>query len=131
VPDRKRRGSYTQVAVAEWYQRFWPYATAAGAGAAGRDILNVPVDIEVKARRKFEPVDWVRQQRKRPRLDTDVLPPQVVMRPDGLGEGHVAEWLVFRTLEDDTAILHELLYLRHRLAEQQHVLEAQRAETST
>jgi hypothetical protein len=110
--DRKGRGSTTQREVAQWYQRFWPHATPAGAGAAGRDILNVPLDIEVKARRGFNPLEWVRQQRKRPVLETDKLPRQVVMRPDGLGEAHVSEWLVFRTLEDDTAILAELLYLR-------------------
>jgi hypothetical protein len=112
MPNRKRRGSDTQALVAQWYRVLWPAATTAGSGTAGRDILNVPCDIEVKARRGFSPLEWIRQGRSRQVQLTDELPRQVVMRPDGLGEARIGEWLVIRTLEDDTAILMELLARR-------------------
>lgn len=109
---RKTRGARTQVLVAEWYQRLWPAATSAGSGAKGSDILNIPFDVEVKARREFSPLEWVRQGKRRDRGSGGILPPHVVLRPDGLGEASVGEWLVIRTLADDTDLISELLALR-------------------
>lgn len=117
MPDRKGRGSRTQAVVAEWYDRhLWPGATSGGSGRSGSDVIGVPLDIEVKARREFAPLEWVRQVRRRQPVIRD-LPGHVVMRPDGLGETAVGEWLVIRALEDDTGILQELLYLRKRVKE--------------
>ena len=62
---------------------------------------------------------WIRQGRKRVRPATDILPPHVVLRPivaGGVVE-NVAEYLVIRRCDDDTAILEELLQLRARVAE--------------
>ncbi len=109
--SRKSRGAKTQALVAEWYQRLWPGATSAGSGAPGRDILNVPLDIEVKGRREFRPLEWVRQLRTREQIADD-LPGHVVMRPDGLGPAHIGDWLVIRPLAEDTDLLEELLRLR-------------------
>lgn len=109
---RKVRGSSSQALVAEWYQRLWPAATSAGAGARGRDVLNVPVDIEVKARARFDPLAWAKQQRDRGGHPDDVLPPHTVLRMNGLGEANVGWWMVLRPLAEDTVLLQELLELR-------------------
>jgi hypothetical protein len=109
---RKVRGSRTQALVAEHYQRLWPAATTQGAGTGGRDILNVPLSIEVKGRRAFSPLEWIRQARRAARPAEDEFPPHVVMRPDGVGELSVGDFLVIRRLADDTEILAELLRLR-------------------
>lgn len=116
MPTRKQRGSRTQAVVAEWYRRLWPAATSAGAGAAGRDVLNVPLDIEVKARRGFEPTAAVKQLRARGQAPGDALPGHVVLRPDGVGEVNVGSWLVVRPLAEDTELLAELLELRAKVA---------------
>jgi hypothetical protein len=96
----KRRGAETQQAVADYYRLIWPGATSAGAGASGQDILNVPLDIEVKARADFNPTGWIRQQRKR-----GAKGGHVVLRPNGIGVESVGDWLVIRRLEDDTGLL--------------------------
>jgi len=114
MPTRKARGSRTQALVATWYRCLWPAATTQGAGTAGRDVLNVPVSIEVKGRRAFNPLAWIRQARGSARPEDDELPPHVVMRPDGVGEQSVGDFIVLRRLADDTAILAELLDLRDR-----------------
>ena len=108
----KQYGAETQALVAQWYKRLWPAATSAGAGAPGRDVLNVPVDIEAKGRAAFRPLEWSKQQKDRGRKPDDVLPGHTVLRPKGLGEVNIHRWLVIRTLEDDTALLAELLELR-------------------
>jgi hypothetical protein len=109
---RKVRGSRTQALVAEHYQRLWPAARTNPNALAGRDVLEVPLSIEVKGRRAFSPLEWIRQARKAERPGEDEFPAHVVMRPDGLGEASVGDWLVIRRLADDTALLEELLQLR-------------------
>jgi hypothetical protein len=114
--NNRQKGARTQALVAEWYQRLWPAANSQGGGAAGRDVRGVPLDIEVNFREDFSPLAWIKQGRKRARPQTDELPPHVVMRPIGVGE-NVAEFLVIRRVDDDTAILEELLQLRRKVAE--------------
>jgi hypothetical protein len=109
---RKVRGSRTQALVAEAYQRIWPHATSAGGGAAGRDVLNVPLSIEVKGRRAFTPLEWIKQARRSARPVEDEFPAHVVMRPDGVGEASVGDFLVIRRLCDDIDLLEELLLRR-------------------
>jgi len=118
VRTRKVRGSRTQALVAEAYQRIWPHATSAGAGAAGRDVLNVPLSVEVKGRRTFSPLEWIRQARKSARPEEDQFPPHVVMRPDGVGEASTGDFLVIRRLADDIDLMEELVRLRNLIAEQ-------------
>ena len=60
---RKDRGLRTERVVAAYLQQWWPFATV-GRGA-GKDIYNVPFDIEVKARADFQPLEWLRQVTKR------------------------------------------------------------------
>ena len=99
--SRKRRGAQTQTAVARWFAGHgWPYAESAGAGRVGSDITGVPgLAIEVKARRDFTPLAWLRQARTGKGL------PFVVFRPDGLGPANIASWGVLITLEEHTALL--------------------------
>jgi hypothetical protein len=100
----KRRGAETQQAVADYYRLIWPGATSAGAGASGQDILNVPLDIEVKARADFNPTGWIRQQRKR-----GAKGGHVVLRPNGMGLESIEDWLVIRRLADDAGLLWALI----------------------
>jgi hypothetical protein len=123
----KVKGARIQRAVAEWYQRIWPAATTQGAGTPGRDVLNVPVSIEVKARRDFSPADWVRQARKRRRLTAlvdsipgaefvDEFPPWVVLCPYGMDDASVADFMVIQDLDGHTAMVQELVQLRQEVA---------------
>ena len=48
--SRKHRGYKTQRNVAVFLQRWFIHATSNGAGSQGSDVLNVPFDVEVKAR---------------------------------------------------------------------------------
>ena len=79
---RKHRGYRTQKVVAEFLQKWFPYADSAGAGRQGSDITGVPFDIEVKARSAFQPKAWLDQTRKR----SDGTLSVVVMRFNGQGE---------------------------------------------
>ena len=101
--------------VALWYQQLWPHATPQGSGRPGRDVVNVPLSIEVKARAGFNPTAWIREARRRARPGEDELPPHAVLRPNEIGEMSVGDWIVLRRLEDDTAILAELIMLRTQL----------------
>lgn len=109
----KDKGSAVQRNSAKWYRdRIWPFATTQGAGNAGRDILNVPVSIEVKARRGFKPLEWMRQVRAAARPEEDEFPPWVIFCPYGLGEDKCADFLVMQRLADHTAMVVELHNLR-------------------
>ena len=62
----------------------WPHARAIGAGESGPDIVEViDIDVEVKARRGFDPLAAMRQQAER--ADANRLP-FAVLRMDGQGE---------------------------------------------
>lgn len=87
--------------------RGWAYATDAGAGRSGRDILNVlGLAIEVKARRDYSPLAWLRQATST--ADGDL--PLVVHRPDGMGPASIADWPVTFRLEDAVKLLHSAGY---------------------
>ena len=98
---RKTRGAETQRAVAAYLAtNGWPYATDAGAGRPGKDILGTPgLSIEVKARRDYDPLAWLRQAATSPGL------PIVIHRPDGMGPATVANWPVTMRLADVVGLL--------------------------
>ncbi len=100
-PHRKRRGAETQRAVAGYLREHgWPYATDAGAGRNGVDILGTPgVSWEAKARRDFSPLAWIRQAATQPGL------PLCAHRPDGMGPATVADWPVTLRLRDVVSLL--------------------------
>lgn len=97
VSHRKNRGMQTQALIAEDLKKsgIYPYATDAGAGRPGRDILNTPgASIEVKARTDFRPVESLRQ------ATGNSLPeetPIVVCRMNGQGPATIDEWVAFTT----------------------------------
>lgn len=98
---RRHRGAQTQAAVALWFRgRGWPYAESTGSGRTGSDITGLPgLACEVKARRDFNPLAWLRQAAHGPGV------PFVVHRPDGMGPATVAEWPVTLRLADFTELL--------------------------
>jgi len=104
--SRKQRGNATQTEVARWFaQHGWPYAESTGAGRTGSDITGVPgLACEVKARRAFSPLAWIRQAAGSPGL------PFVVHRPDGMGPMSVADWPVTLRLSDFTGLLQSAGY---------------------
>lgn len=106
--SRKHRGMRSQRVVADWFaRRGWPFAESTGAGRSGEDVTGVPgLRIEVKARRGFSPLAWLRQARGGPTHGV----PFVVFRCDGQGEASVGEWGVLMRLDDFTDLLHEAGY---------------------
>jgi hypothetical protein len=100
---RVSRGRKSEDLLAEWYgERGWPSAERTPAGLPGRDITGMPgLAPEVKARKGFSPLAWTRQAHKNADMDM----PFVVLRCNGQGEAQIAEWLVIRTLLDDTNLL--------------------------
>ena len=68
----------------------------------GKDIVNVPMDIEVKARADFKPLEWLRQSRKRTEKNKELN--LVVIRMNGQGED-AAEYLAFLPFSDLVQLL--------------------------
>ncbi len=104
--SRKARGAQTQNTVAAWFTTHgWPYAESAGAGRQGADVTGIPgLACEVKARRDFSPLAWIRQAATGPGL------PFVVHRPDGIGPASVGQWPVTLRLADFTQLLRDAGY---------------------
>lgn len=92
----------TQLLVARYLAaNGWPYAESTGSARAGRDVTGVPgLSVEVKARRDFDPLAWIRQAEKYPGL------PFVVFRPDGMGEKSVHKWPAMMRLDTLVPLLH-------------------------
>ena len=79
---RKHRGYRTQKVVADYLKQWYPYAESAGAGRTGSDVIGIPFDIEVKARKGFDPLSAIKQLKLR---ESDKLG-IVVLRMNGQGE---------------------------------------------
>ena len=97
---RKHRGLRTERVVAEYLSQWWQGATV-GRGN-GKDIVNIPIDIEVKARADFKPLEWLRQSRKRTEKNQELN--LVVCRMNGQGED-AAEYLAFLPFSDLVQLL--------------------------
>jgi hypothetical protein len=96
---RKDRGLRTERVVADYLRQWWQFANV-GRGA-GKDILNVPFDVEIKARSSFQPLEWLRQATKR--ADGKELP-FVVSRCNGQGES-AENYLAFMRFGDLVQLL--------------------------
>lgn len=96
---RVARGRRTNVVVAAWLAKHgWPRAKATFGSEPGRDVKNIDGHaVEVKARRDFRPLEWLRQAQAYAGDDI----PCVVMRCDGQGEKSIGDYLVIRRLADD------------------------------
>jgi hypothetical protein len=68
--------------VAHYLSSVWSGATV-GRGS-GKDIVNVPFDVEVKARASFQPLAWIKQYRARTAVSGELG--FCVMRLNGQGE---------------------------------------------
>jgi hypothetical protein len=79
---RKHRGFRTERVVAAYLSTHWPHATV-GRGS-GKDILGVPMDVEVKARKSFNPLEYMRQIKARTALSGELG--FAVLRLNGQGE---------------------------------------------
>ena len=103
---RRQRAHETETVAARWFAaNGWPYAEPVGAGRAGSDVTGMPgLCVEVKARRQFRPVEWLRQH-----AHTGLIP-FVVWRPDGMGTASVGSWGVMMRLDDFTSLLKEAGY---------------------
>ena len=98
--SRKHRGLRTERVVAQYLSQWWKGA-AVGRGN-GKDIVNIPIDIEVKARTSFNPMEWIRQGRKRTEKNGELN--VVVCRMNGQGED-AAEYLAFLKFSDLVELL--------------------------
>jgi hypothetical protein len=97
---RKDRGFRTERVVAAYLSQWWRNASV-GRGA-GKDCLNVPFDVEVKARSSFHPLEWLRQVTKRAAAHREL--PFVVCRMNGQGED-ASEYLAFMRFGDLVQLL--------------------------
>jgi len=78
---RKDRGLRTERVVQQYLSQWWRSA-AVGRGA-GKDVLNVPFDLEVKARSSFQPLAFLKQSEARAKGKEKSI---VVCRMNGQGE---------------------------------------------
>ena len=96
---RKDRGFRTERVVAAYLSLWWRNASI-GRGA-GKDIHNVPFDIEVKARSDFQPLAWLKQVEKRSQGKELSA---VVCRMNGQGED-ASQYLAFMRFQDLVQLL--------------------------
>lgn len=104
---RVRRARKTEdLLAARWRQlELFPDAESIAASLPGRDVKNtLGFAVEVKARRKFNPIAWIKQSK----ANADGDWPVVVMRPDGMGEASMGKWLVFMELETFEEMVRDL-----------------------
>ena len=97
---RKHRGFRTERVVADYLSQWWHGATV-GRGN-GKDCINVPFDLEVKARSQFDPMGFLRQSRKRTEKSGELS--LVVCRMNGQGED-AGEYLAFLKFSDLVQLL--------------------------
>jgi hypothetical protein len=62
---RRNRGLATERLVSNYLREWFPYATVGRGADPSGDIVNLPIDVEVKAVAKFAPLAWLRQSRAR------------------------------------------------------------------
>jgi hypothetical protein len=86
--------------VAAYLSQWWRSASI-GRGS-GKDIHNVPFDIEVKARSDFQPLAWLKQVEKRAAVPNEL--PIVVCRMNSQGED-VEKYLAFMRFSDLVQLL--------------------------
>lgn len=98
--SRKYRGFRTERVVADYLSQWWPGASV-GRGM-GKDIVSIPIDVEVKARSTFSPVEWLRQVKKRTEKTKEL--PIVVCRMNGQGE-NAGDYLAFMQFSDLVQLL--------------------------
>ena len=97
---RKARGMRTERVVALYLSQWWHGATV-GRGM-GKDIVNIPIDLEIKSRADFNPLAWLRQSQKRGRVSGELS--FVCVRMNGQGESPES-YLAFTDMKTLTELL--------------------------
>jgi hypothetical protein len=92
---RKHRGFRTERIVAQYLSTVWQGACV-GRGS-GKDIVNVPFDVEVKARAGFQPLAYLKQLKARTAISGELG--FGVIRLNGQGED-AREYAAIIRLED-------------------------------
>jgi hypothetical protein len=105
---RKHRGYATERLVASYLQQWWPSASV-GRGQ-GKDCLNVPFDIEVKARNSLDIKGTLRQIKARTSKSGELG--FACFRLNGQGEASVEEFVCMLTLGDLVELLRKAGYHR-------------------
>lgn len=124
--SRKSRGMRAQVLAADFLRSIFPWVTTVSGAASGRDLKNTPgLAVEVKARRDFEPLAWLKQSKRN--SDDDEMP-IVIWQPDGYGPTSMRHWPFMGHLGDFRRMWAELQMLREYVKEADpnyysHVLE--------
>ena len=97
--SRRRRGRETETLVAQYFvENGWLSAHVGSAAAAGSDIRGIDgLDVEVKARRLFDPAGTVKQLEARAKENGMGV---AVMRLENQGEKSVGEFLCFLRFDD-------------------------------
>lgn len=118
--NRVSRGRKTEQLVADWFigAGVFPKAERRPASLPGSDIINTPgYYIEVKARRSFKPLEWIRQaQDGVASLEGEAYRiPVCIMRPDGIGDKNVGNFLAFTTLNEFTWMVNRIQVLEAML----------------
>jgi len=105
---RKHRGRQSERIVADYLREHgWPYAEPVGAGRDGSDITGlIDLDVEVKARRGFNPKAAMDQQAER----ADGRLAFAVLRLDGQGQASIDNWPVVIRLADFVGVLRDAGY---------------------
>ena len=101
--SRIYRGFKTERVVSEYLSQWWPGATV-GRGM-GKDIVNIPVDIEIKSRSQFSPMEWLRQVKKRTEKTGELSLVCVRMNGQGDSQEAVPEYLAFMSFGDLVQLL--------------------------
>lgn len=107
---RKHRGFRTERVVAEYLSTWWQGACV-GRGS-GKDIVNVPFDVEVKARAGFQPLAYIKQLKARTSISGELG--FGVIRLNGQGED-AAEYACIIRLADLLPLL--ILKYGHLISE--------------
>jgi hypothetical protein len=106
--SRKHRGYATERLVASYLQQWWPSASV-GRGQ-GKDISNVPFDVEVKARNSLDIKGTLRQIKARTSKSGELG--FACFRLNGQGEASVEEFVCMLTLSDLVELLRKADYDR-------------------
>ena len=108
--SRKARGMKAQVHCADFLRVIFPWVNTVSGAASGRDLKNTPgLAVEVKARRDFAPLEWLRQSERN--SDDDEMP-IVIWQPDGYGPAKMKQWPFMGHLGDFRQMWAELQMLR-------------------
>ena len=92
---RKHRGFRTERVVAQYLSTVW--AGACVGRGSGKDVVNVPFDVEVKARAGFQPLAYIKQLKARKAISGELG--FGVIRLNGQGED-AREYAAIIRLED-------------------------------